>query len=91
LQGSEFNGIEDMYHLIPVTPQEERSCGSCPAGGTSTPSEDAETKWLLVLAFHNQCYPVWRRLAQEILMNPAKAFPERAATKLRDIAKRLSG
>ncbi len=48
-------------------------------------------EWLLGLTFHKQRHEVWRRLAHEVLIDPAKAFPEPAATKMRDIAMRLSG
>lgn len=49
-------------------------------------------KWLLGLnVIFNQSHNIWRRVAQEVLLDPAKAFPEPAATTMRDIAKRLSG
>jgi hypothetical protein len=48
-------------------------------------------EWLLGLTNFDQRHEVWRRVAQEVLLNPAKSFPEPAATKMRDIARRLSG
>jgi hypothetical protein len=46
--------------------------------------------WLLGLTFH-QRHEVWKRLAYEVLIDPAKGFPEPAATMMHEIAKRLSG
>jgi hypothetical protein len=48
-------------------------------------------EWLLGLTLFNQRHHVWSRLAQEVLLDPVKAFPEPAAATMRDIAKRLSG
>jgi hypothetical protein len=46
-------------------------------------------EWLLGLTYHDQRHEVWRRLAQEVLLDPIKSFPETAATALGRIAKSL--
>jgi len=46
-------------------------------------------EWLLGLTNYDLRHEVWRRLSQEILLDPSKGYPEPCATVLRDIAHRL--
>ena len=46
-------------------------------------------EWLLGLTNYDSRHEVWRRLSQEILLDPSKGYPEPCATVLRDIAHRL--
>ena len=45
--------------------------------------------WLLGLTYHDSYHHAWKRLTQQILLDPTKSFPEPTATKLREIAGRL--
>jgi hypothetical protein len=49
----------------------------------------AEEEWLLGLTHYGNCNEYWRRLAQALLLDPAKSFPEPTASTLREVAKRL--
>lgn len=46
--------------------------------------------WLQGLTLFNQYHEKWKRLTQEILLNPAKHFPEPSATAMRGIVQRLT-
>ena len=46
--------------------------------------------WLLGLTLHDQRHDVWRRVAQDILLNTTKDFPHPAASAMRAVAIRLT-
>lgn len=77
--GSDLNLLADWVMEVEAQTREEWG-----APGSPLP-------WLLGLTLFEQRHAVWRRLAQEILFDSAKSFPEPAATKIRGMAKRLYG
>jgi hypothetical protein len=48
-------------------------------------------EWLLGLTYFNAEHEVWRKVARQVLLDPAKGLSEDTAIAIRNIANRLIG